>query len=167
MFLCGLLSSPLPPTAFLLSGSSSSPGAFMNDSGTSWMLNLMGVSNATAANVSCTCNCKRLTSLQSMEISEYTSCLLYDFMCRICQFSPPRAQNLPVAVSSRGGGGVVVVVVELCVTKKFASRCVCTFDAECVSVSTLSRLRCVSKFLLLQLPAFAANSRRKLREGDR
>lgn len=35
------------------------------------MLNLMGVLNATAANVSCTCNCKRYTSLQSMEISEY------------------------------------------------------------------------------------------------
>ncbi|XP_074533909.1 protein TMEPAI isoform X1 [Halichoeres trimaculatus] len=35
------------------------------------MLNLMGVLNATAAaNVSCTCNCKRLTSLQSMEITQ-------------------------------------------------------------------------------------------------
>lgn len=38
------------------------------------MLNLMGVLNATAANVSCTCNCKRYTSLQSMEISEYALC---------------------------------------------------------------------------------------------
>lgn len=35
------------------------------------MLNLMGVLNATAANVSCTCNCKRLTSQQSMEISKF------------------------------------------------------------------------------------------------
>ncbi|CAI5687223.1 protein TMEPAI isoform X2 [Oreochromis niloticus] len=34
------------------------------------MLNLMGVLNATAANVSCTCNCKRYTSLQSMEITQ-------------------------------------------------------------------------------------------------
>ncbi|XP_069025797.1 LOW QUALITY PROTEIN: protein TMEPAI [Embiotoca jacksoni] len=35
------------------------------------MLNLMGVLNATAAaNVSCTCNCKRFTSLQSMEITQ-------------------------------------------------------------------------------------------------
>ncbi|XP_024126158.1 protein TMEPAI isoform X1 [Oryzias melastigma] len=34
------------------------------------MLNLMGVLNATAANVSCTCNCKRLTSQQSMEITQ-------------------------------------------------------------------------------------------------
>lgn len=134
------------------------------------MLNLMGVSNATAANVSCTCNCKRLTSLQSMEISEYTSCLLYDFMCHWANlpvFASASAEPTGRGKFSRWRGGVVVVVVELCVTKKFASRCVCTFDAECVSVSTLSRLRCVSKFLLLQLPAFAANSRRKLREGDR
>lgn len=43
------------------------------------MLNLMGVLNATAANVSCTCNCKRYTSLQSMEISEY-NLDLYDFV---------------------------------------------------------------------------------------
>lgn len=34
------------------------------------MLNLMGVLNATAANVSCTCNCKRYTSLQTMEITQ-------------------------------------------------------------------------------------------------
>ncbi|XP_058488241.1 protein TMEPAI isoform X1 [Solea solea] len=34
------------------------------------MLNLMGVLNTTAANVSCTCNCKRYTSLQSMEITQ-------------------------------------------------------------------------------------------------
>ncbi|XP_038552879.1 protein TMEPAI isoform X1 [Micropterus salmoides] len=34
------------------------------------MLNLMGVLNATATNVSCTCNCKRYTSLQSMEITQ-------------------------------------------------------------------------------------------------
>ncbi|XP_072288340.1 protein TMEPAI [Eucyclogobius newberryi] len=34
------------------------------------MLNLMGVLNATSANVSCTCNCKRFTSLQSMEITQ-------------------------------------------------------------------------------------------------
>lgn len=34
------------------------------------LLNLMGVLNATAANVSCTCNCKRYTSLQSMEITQ-------------------------------------------------------------------------------------------------
>lgn len=34
------------------------------------MFNLMGVLNATAANVSCTCNCKRYTSLQSMEITQ-------------------------------------------------------------------------------------------------
>lgn len=35
------------------------------------MLNLMGVLNATAtANVSCTCNCKRFTSLQTMEITQ-------------------------------------------------------------------------------------------------
>ncbi|KAM9860262.1 protein TMEPAI [Aulostomus maculatus] len=34
------------------------------------MLNLMGVLNATATNVSCTCNCKRFTSLQSMEITQ-------------------------------------------------------------------------------------------------
>lgn len=34
------------------------------------MLNLMGVLNATTANVSCTCNCKRYTSLQSMEITQ-------------------------------------------------------------------------------------------------
>uniref|UniRef100_A0A8C6SQK9 Prostate transmembrane protein, androgen induced 1 n=1 Tax=Neogobius melanostomus TaxID=47308 RepID=A0A8C6SQK9_9GOBI len=34
------------------------------------LLNLMGVLNATTANVSCTCNCKRLTSLQSMEITQ-------------------------------------------------------------------------------------------------
>ncbi|XP_056294434.1 protein TMEPAI-like isoform X1 [Pseudoliparis swirei] len=34
------------------------------------MLNLMGVLNSTSANVSCTCNCKRLTSLQSMEITQ-------------------------------------------------------------------------------------------------
>lgn len=34
------------------------------------MLNLMGVLNATAANVSCTCNCKRYTSFQSMEITQ-------------------------------------------------------------------------------------------------
>ncbi|XP_028303071.1 protein TMEPAI-like isoform X2 [Gouania willdenowi] len=34
------------------------------------MLNLMGVLNATAANVSCTCNCKRLSSLQTMEITQ-------------------------------------------------------------------------------------------------
>lgn len=35
------------------------------------MLNLMGVLNATATNVSCTCNCKRLSSsLQSMEITQ-------------------------------------------------------------------------------------------------
>ncbi|XP_072237596.1 protein TMEPAI [Leuresthes tenuis] len=33
------------------------------------MLNLMGVLNTTAANVSCTCNCKRYTS-QSMEITQ-------------------------------------------------------------------------------------------------
>lgn len=35
-----------------------------------FLLNLMGVFNATAANVSCTCNCKRYTSLQSMEITQ-------------------------------------------------------------------------------------------------
>lgn len=40
------------------------------------MLNLMGVLNTTAANVSCTCNCKRYTSLQSMEISEYESAFM-------------------------------------------------------------------------------------------
>ncbi|XP_061582602.1 protein TMEPAI isoform X2 [Cololabis saira] len=34
------------------------------------MFNLMGVLNASAANVSCTCNCKRLTSHQSMEITQ-------------------------------------------------------------------------------------------------
>lgn len=34
------------------------------------MLNLMGVLNATAANVSCTCNCKRYNPLQSMEITQ-------------------------------------------------------------------------------------------------
>ncbi|XP_068451874.1 protein TMEPAI isoform X2 [Clinocottus analis] len=34
------------------------------------MLNLMGVLNSTSANVSCTCNCKRFTSLQSMEITQ-------------------------------------------------------------------------------------------------
>lgn len=34
------------------------------------MFNLMGVLNATAANVSCTCNCKRYSSLQTMEISK-------------------------------------------------------------------------------------------------
>uniref|UniRef100_A0A667XNC4 Prostate transmembrane protein, androgen induced 1 n=1 Tax=Myripristis murdjan TaxID=586833 RepID=A0A667XNC4_9TELE len=34
------------------------------------MLNLMGVLNATAANVSCTCNCKRFTSLHSMQITQ-------------------------------------------------------------------------------------------------
>ncbi|XP_070696866.1 protein TMEPAI [Pempheris klunzingeri] len=34
------------------------------------MLNLMAVLNATAANVSCTCNCERFTSLQSMEITQ-------------------------------------------------------------------------------------------------
>lgn len=35
------------------------------------MLNLMGVLNATAANVSCTCNCKRYSSsLQTMEITQ-------------------------------------------------------------------------------------------------
>uniref|UniRef100_A0A3P8X1C2 Prostate transmembrane protein, androgen induced 1 n=1 Tax=Cynoglossus semilaevis TaxID=244447 RepID=A0A3P8X1C2_CYNSE len=34
------------------------------------MFNLMGVLNTTAANVSCTCNCQRFTSLQSMEITQ-------------------------------------------------------------------------------------------------
>ncbi|CAN9512632.1 unnamed protein product [Ophioblennius macclurei] len=34
------------------------------------MFTLMGVLNATAANVSCTCNCKRFSSLQTMEITQ-------------------------------------------------------------------------------------------------
>nr|XP_040060381.1 protein TMEPAI isoform X1 [Gasterosteus aculeatus aculeatus] len=34
------------------------------------MLNLMGVLNSTSANVSCACNCQRITSLQSMEITQ-------------------------------------------------------------------------------------------------
>lgn len=57
------------------------------------MLNLMGFLNATAAaNVSCTCNCKRYTSLQSMEISE---CLPpFHFFSTFC----PNPQRLCLGV---------------------------------------------------------------------
>uniref|UniRef100_A0A3B4TRQ7 Prostate transmembrane protein, androgen induced 1 n=1 Tax=Seriola dumerili TaxID=41447 RepID=A0A3B4TRQ7_SERDU len=88
------------------------------------MLNLMGVLNATAANVSCTCNCKRYTSLQSMEITQLEfvqilvivvvmmvmvvviTCLLnhYRLSARslLSRHAPTRRRHLPLA--NEGGG---------------------------------------------------------------
>ncbi|XP_056241334.1 protein TMEPAI isoform X1 [Seriola aureovittata] len=88
------------------------------------MLNLMGVLNATAANVSCTCNCKRFTSLQSMEITQLEfvqilvivvvmmvmvvviTCLLnhYRLSARslLSRHAPTRRRHLPLA--NEGGG---------------------------------------------------------------
>ncbi|XP_019960771.1 protein TMEPAI isoform X1 [Paralichthys olivaceus] len=95
------------------------------------MLNLMGVPNATAANVSCTCNCKRFTSLQSMEITQLEfvqilvivvvmmvmvvviTCLLnhYRLSARslLSRHAPTRRRHLPLANegslwSSEGAG---------------------------------------------------------------
>uniref|UniRef100_A0A147AM68 Prostate transmembrane protein, androgen induced 1 n=1 Tax=Fundulus heteroclitus TaxID=8078 RepID=A0A147AM68_FUNHE len=83
------------------------------------MLNLMGVSNATAPNVSCTCNCKPYTSIQNMEITQLEfvqilvivvfmmvmvvviTCLLnhYRLSARslLSRHSPGRRRHLPLA----------------------------------------------------------------------
>uniref|UniRef100_A0A3P9P0G1 Prostate transmembrane protein, androgen induced 1 n=1 Tax=Poecilia reticulata TaxID=8081 RepID=A0A3P9P0G1_POERE len=83
------------------------------------MLNLMGVLNATAPNVSCTCNCKPYTSIQNMEITQLEfvqilvivvfmmvmvvviTCLLnhYRLSARslLSRHSPARRRHLPLA----------------------------------------------------------------------
>ncbi|XP_053723925.1 protein TMEPAI isoform X1 [Synchiropus splendidus] len=83
------------------------------------MLNLMGVLNETSANVSCTCNCQRLSSIQSMEITQLEfvqilvimvvmmvmvvviTCLLnhYRLSARslLARHSPARRRHLPLA----------------------------------------------------------------------
>lgn len=90
------------------------------------MLNLMGVLNVTAANVSCSCNCQRLTSVQSMDITQLEfvqilvimvvmmvmvvviTCLLnhYRLSARslLSRHAPARRRHLPLA--NEGGLGL-------------------------------------------------------------
>ncbi|AWP02259.1 putative transmembrane prostate androgen-induced protein-like [Scophthalmus maximus] len=65
------------------------------------MLDLMGVLlNATVANVSCACDCTRLTSLQSMEISEYRCDVTSVSVCVTMLSSVVTINFLPPPVAS-------------------------------------------------------------------